>query len=540
MKPNLLEQIIKAALQEQKLKKVFIKQMQQSKRNQVVANGGVTGFEVHMKFDRDHGDLSVITKNIRTYILADPRTGANSRFNITDSVATNQPRYMYVIGDDVRKSKRHALLNIWVIAYSPLAELAKKIDNSNKNDRYQVQLKSVVEYYIANIPTYTWSDAAKWIAVLKMQATKFKLELFDPQLDKKVEFPNLSTINKPETSGPDVATKIVKIDDTNREDYESISTFTGEVEISYDSYGNEQATYINGSLPVFRDNDGMQGVYTGTWENGMPANGVAIWNDAEKWEGRLQSTKTVDPNTGEQSFKFSSAGAKITKSKSTNPETSRLEYPYTITDGSAAVRIIYTMSDTDKWVYVKVNDEWYTTNKIDFERQQLDGGPRPNSKVIPKTETDVYAKLDALVVKTPGAPTTNNSSNTDQPTTNNSDQSVDTKNTKDNKPLVQPLVQREKPETVKTVKTVKTDKNKTTVEFLNKEKSKNRNGIAFIKVSKTPIYFYKNKQWVKAGTYNPKDGQYIAYLGNSSDYKYIRVKFVKDNKVYWIPTSFVK
>jgi hypothetical protein len=189
------------------------------------------------------------------------------------------------------------------------------------------------------------------------------------------------------------------------------------------------------------------------------------------------------------------------------------------------------MSDTDKWVYVKVNDEWYTTNKIDFERQQLDGGPRPNEKLIPKTETDVYAKLDALVVKTPGAPTTNNSSNTDQPTTNNSDQSVDTKNTKDNNPLVQPLVQREKP---------KTDKNKTTVEFLNKEKSKNRNGIAFIKVSETPIYNYKNKQWVKAGTYNPKDGQYIAYLGNSSDYKYIRVKFVKDKKVYWIPTSSVK
>jgi hypothetical protein len=397
MKSNLLEQIIKVALQEQKLKKVFITQMQKSKRNQVVANGGVTGFEVHMKFKGDHGDLSVIADNIRTYILADPRTGMNSRFDVADTVATGQPRYMYVIGDDVQKSKRRALLNVWVIAYSPLAELAKKIDNSNNNDRYQIQLKSVAQFYIGKIPTYTWSDAAKWIAVLKMQATNLKLELFDPQLKRKVEFPNLSTINKPETSGPEVATKIVKIDDTNREDYEGISTFTGDVEISYDSYGNEQATFINGSLPVFRDRDGQSGLYTGTFENGMPANGFVVWDDGEKWEGELQSRKSVDPNTGEQDFHFSSDGAKITNSTSTNSETYRLEYPYTIPDGSAAGNIIYTMSDTDKWVYVKVNDEWYTTNKIDFERQQLDGGPKPNSKVIPKTETDVYTKLDALI-----------------------------------------------------------------------------------------------------------------------------------------------
>jgi hypothetical protein len=115
----------------------------------------------------------------------------------------------------------------------------------------------------------------------------------------------------------------------------------------------------------------------------------------------------------------------------------------------------------------------------------------------------------------------------DLPTTNNSNQPVDTKNTVDTKPLVQP----EKP---------KTDKNKTTVEFLNKEKSKKQNGVVLVNVSKTPIYTYKNKKWVKAGSYDPSDGQYISYLGNSTDYKYIRVKFVKDNKIYWIPTSSVK
>jgi hypothetical protein len=392
MKPNLLEQIIKVALQEQKLKKVFITQMQKSKRNQVVANGGVTGFEVHMKFKGDHGDLSVIADNIRTYILSDPRTGMNSRFDVADTVATSQPRYMYVIGDDVQKSKRRALLNIWVIAYSPLAELAKKIDSGNKNDRYQVQLKSVTEFYIGSIPTYTWSDAAKWIAVLKMQATNLKLELFDPQLKRKVEFPNLSTINKPETELPDVTTKIVKIDDDTRGDYNGIGDFTGELEISYDTQGNEQATFINGSISVSRERDRMNGKYTGTFINGMPGNGVVIFDDGEKWEGELRSKKYIDSD-GNQNFTFTSDGAKITNSTQNNSKTSRLEYPYTLSNGN----IIYTLSDTDKWVYVKDNDEWVTTNKIDFERFHLDGGPEPNSKVIPKTETAVYAKLDALI-----------------------------------------------------------------------------------------------------------------------------------------------
>lgn len=395
MKPNLLEQIIKAALQEQRLKKVFITQMQKSKRNQVVANGGVTGFEVGMNFAGDHGDLSVMAEEIRTYIQGDPRTGPKGKYNVLDTVATDQPRYMYVIGDDVRKSKRRALLNVWVIAYSPLAELAKKIDNSNNNDRYQIQLKSVTEFYIGNIPTYTWSDASKWIAVLKMQATKFKLELFDPQLKRKVEFPNLSTINKPETELPDVTTKIVKIDDDTRGDYNGIGDFTGELEISYDTQGNEQATFINGSISVSRERDRMNGKYTGTFINGMPANGVVIYDDGEKWEGELQSKKYID-SEGNQNFTFGSEGAKITNPTNYS-KTSRLEYPYTIPNGTAAGSIIYTMSDTDKWVYVKVNDEWYTTNKIDFERQELDGGPAPTSKVIPKTETAVYAKLDALI-----------------------------------------------------------------------------------------------------------------------------------------------
>ena len=94
--------------------------------------------------------------------------------------------------------------------------------------------------------------------------------------------------------------------------------------------------------------------------------------------------------------------------------------------------------------------------------------------------------------------------------------------------------------TVKPKPPVKTDPNKTKVIKLNTEKTDSVNGIVFINLSKTPVYNYKNKKWVKVGDYDPKDGQYIAYLGNSSDYKYVRVKFAKDQVTAWVPTSAVK
>lgn len=398
MKSNLLEQIIKTALLEQfDVKKVMVKQMPNSKRNQVVANGGVTGFEVYLNFREKHGDVTSILENIRTYITADPRVGTNSKFDVNDTVATDTSRYMYVIGDDVSKSKRRMKLNVWIIAYSPLHQLAEKIDSLNKNDRFQLQLEGILEYYIGKIPVYTWNDAAKWIAILKTQAATLKFELFDPQLKRKVEFPNLSIINKPESATDiDVQTKIVTIDDTNPGEY-GLGDFKGQIEVSYNTSGQQLITYINGGpIGVSRQRDGEDGQYTGQFEKGMPSDGVVNWNDGEKWEGKLISTKTTDAD-GNLNFTFiQDSSTKITNSTSSTK--SKLIYPYTIPAGnSAAGTIVYTMSDTDKWVYVKVNDEWHTTNKIDFERFELDGGSPPNSKVIPKTETDVYAKLDALI-----------------------------------------------------------------------------------------------------------------------------------------------
>lgn len=176
-------------------------------------------------------------------------------------------------------------------------------------------------------------------------------------------------------------------------------------------------------------------------------------------------------------------------------------------------KLFDTLSDSDPYVYM-IDDPNTPTHymlKSDFESNYAD-----------------YKKLNALL----------------QPLT---DQSVINKVKKHMEDwynsITEPESTETKPNTTTTVKPkppVKTDPNKTKIIKLNTEKTESRNGIVFINLSKTPVYNYKNKKWVKVGDYDPKDGQYIAYLGNSSDYKYVRVKFAKDQVTAWVPTSAVK
>lgn len=400
MKPNLLEQLIKKALLEQAEKKITIGPMSKSGRNDVIAAGGITGFTITMKYRGQAPTMESIIERLQDQISANSQIGRGSSYDVKDTSDDATNRYMYVIGDDIAKSKRILKMNIWVLLYSPLMQLAMQLDKLRNNNRFQEQLTGVIEWYAGGIPVYTYNDAAKWISILKMQSSNLKLDLIDNQLKKKISFPNLTTINKQELDQEKISgeTKVVTIDNTNRKEYDN-TDFTGTAEISYDAYGDRKLTYINGSCRVQRTLDGTPGIYTGEFKDGMPSNGKAVWDDGEVWEGEMSSTAQKDPDTGNvDDFSFKkSKDTKVSNSKQSTSTTSRLEYPYTIPDGSAAGNIIYTMSDTDKWVYVKVNDEWYTTNKIDFERQQLDGGPAPGSKVIPKTETAVYAKLDALI-----------------------------------------------------------------------------------------------------------------------------------------------
>jgi hypothetical protein len=410
MKPNLLEQLIKKALLEQAEKKVIIGPMSKSNRNDVIASGGITGFTVTMKFRGQAPTMESFIRNIRPYISANSQIGADSSYDVADKSDNVTSRYMYVIGDDIANSKRVLKMNVWVLLYSPLYQLAKQIDRLKNNDRYQEQITGVIEWRAGLIPVYTYNDAAKWISILKNQSSNLKLDLTDNQLKKKIAFPNLTTINKQELDQEKISgeTKVVTIDNTNRNEYDD-TFFTGTAEISYDAYGNRKLTYINGSIGVSRTLDRMPGIYTGEFKDGMPSNGKAVWDDGEVWEGEMSSNGIIDPNTGNiENFSFrKSKNTKVSNSKQTNSdtfsvdsetsnETDIITYPYTMTDGPAKGNIIYTMSDSDPWVYTKVNDEWYTTKKSEFE-SGLKGGPAPKTILIPKTNTAVYKKLDALV-----------------------------------------------------------------------------------------------------------------------------------------------
>jgi hypothetical protein len=416
MKPNLLEQLIKKALSEQAEKQVVIGPMSKSGRNDVIAAGGITGFTVTMKFRGQHPPMESFIQNIQSYVASNSQIGAGSSYDVKDKSDNSTNRYMYVIGDDIAKSKRVLKMNVWVLLYSPLMQLATKIDSLKNNDRYQEQITGVIEWYAGGIPVYTYNDAAKWISILKNQSSNLKLDLTDNQLEKKIAFPSLTTINKQELDQEKISseTKVITIDNTNRKEYDNIS-FTGTAEISYDAYGNRKITYINGSVGVSRTLDSTPGIYTGEFANGMPSNGKAVWDDGEVWEGEMSSTIQKDPDTGAPiNFNFEkSKNTKVTNSKQssantfttdseTNPDTATpdtndvITYPYTITTTEGAKNIIYTTSDSDDWVYTKVNNEWKTTKKSEFEAG-LRGGPNPKVFVIPRNKTAVYNKLDALI-----------------------------------------------------------------------------------------------------------------------------------------------
>jgi hypothetical protein len=403
MKPNLLEQLIKKALLEQAEKTVIINPMSKSERNDVIAAGGITGFTITMKYRGQAPSMESILPRLKNQIAANSQIGANSSYDVADKSDNVTSRYMYVIGDDIAKSKRILKMNVWVLLYSPLYQLATQIDRLKKNNRYQEQLTGVIEWYAGSIPVYTYNDAAKWIAILKTQSSNLKLELRDNQLKKKIAFPNLATINKQELDQEKISgeTKIVTIDNTNRQEYDDTS-FTGTAEISYDAYGKRKLTRINGSHPVRRESDGMRGIYTGEFVNGMPSNGKVVWNDGEVWEGEMSSTAELGPNTGNVvGYNFvKSKNTKVSNSKQTSTdqvspdsETSNendvITYPYTTKKGE----LIYTRSDSDPWVYANVDNEWLTAKKSEFE-SNINGGPDPKFLEIKnKTAISTLNKL---------------------------------------------------------------------------------------------------------------------------------------------------
>ena len=197
-------------------------------------------------------------------------------------------------------------------------------------------------------------------------------------------------------------------------------------------------------------------------------------------------------------------------------------YPFDWTTSTGTFKV-YTKSPQDSFIYVK-GDKWYWLDKTEFETNYTDA-TKIGSALTPldQEQVDIIEKQFGLQ---------SNTQTNITPDTKNIVQTNTAKDTKNNK-------QGNTNNTVKQNNTGKPSANKLKVEKLNAAKAKNKN-TAFIDLSKTPVYYFKNSKWEEAGNYDPADNQYILYLGSSSDYKYVRVKFIKDQQTAWVPTSAVK
>lgn len=336
MKKDILEQIIKTVLFEQenidtsaskeveidtvaplREKRIILAPLSKSQRAEIVESGGITGFNVTMKFDKFASmNTTVFYSTIINYIKANRQIGTIGSFNVLDTT-NDQPRYTYILNNlDIARSKRSLNCVITVLLYSPLYQLASDIDDTNQNTRLVTQLTDLTYLTVGNIPVYLISDMSKFIALLKMQATKAKLELVDNKLNKKIAFPNLVTIDN----------------------------ITPPVETSQ----SEKAVAVNSDKPF------------------TPQNLDVTQTDASA-DKEVNITTDTDTST-------------------------KIIYPYTLQSGN----IVYTMSDSDQWVYTLVNSDWYTMKKLDFE-SMVNGGPQAKQYILPKSNTAVYNKLNALL-----------------------------------------------------------------------------------------------------------------------------------------------
>jgi hypothetical protein len=353
MKRDILEQIIKVVLSEQttipddnitlnvkkqdfREKKFILTSLSNSKITNIINAGGITGFNIKLKFAKFPSKYTdVIYNTITDYIYANRQIGTRSKFASIDST-NNQPRYMYIYNNlDISRTNRVANCVVTVLLYSPIFQLASEIDKLNQNDEMETQLTRLNIGITNGIPIYTINDMSKFIASLK--ARSGKLELVDNKLKKKIKFPNLAAIGnitppQEEPQSNDIVDKQV------------------------DSTPAQKTVMI----------------------------------PADSTDQKTDITPSATTNTSADNVTNAST------SKNNLSVSDALTYPYTITSGSAAGNVIYTMSDTDPWVYVKVNNEWYTAKKSEFEVNQSTGD-ETTSMLIPKSNTAAYNKLNALI-----------------------------------------------------------------------------------------------------------------------------------------------
>jgi len=319
--------------------------------------------------------------------------GKTGPFNKID--VNGQPKYMYVVGPDLASRDRAVKHNVWVCNFSQLYEIAKRLDaNEKKPLQYFEIIENLVDdksTMLGNIIIFDYRDVTPWFNELK------KYKLTDKPIDAAKLIPELQYLSKDtdiDASSTTDTENIIDINDENAEQYK-YPGFKGKARLSTDIKGNRIIIPLNGSIGIRQEDTGIAGLFTGEFKNGVPYKGTVKYDNGTEFTGELIDPYAFINANGTRNFYYTEplksttnktvdATSSVTNNQSdTDTTSSTVTYPATANDGT----IIYTMSDTDKYVYWAENGAWYTGSKTQYETSTANGKRITKQVAINKLNT---------------------------------------------------------------------------------------------------------------------------------------------------------
>jgi len=330
--------------------------------------------------------------------------------------------FMYIVGPDVSSRKRVRKHNVWVCNFSHLFYLSRKLDQIEPLQYFErvenfIKNKSL---YVNNIIVFDFKDIAKWFSVLKQRISKLtpdeskKLSADLKPQDSNVLIPNLNVLSRdydPDSDVIDLKPTIITITDANASEYRNID-FRGKGRLDYDAFGNKIISPLEGNISVSREDDGMDGTFTGTFKNGTPYDGKVVYKDGDTFDGIFPEDAVkviVNPN-GSRNFQFmTSKGIPRNSSKAATIKTAAPEvitttsdvitYPNSMKFTDGVTYNVYTTGPTDPYVYIydKKTRVWLYADKKQYEKSLTSTGDNVSFYTIPPRNKKAYKKLNALL-----------------------------------------------------------------------------------------------------------------------------------------------
>ena len=329
--------------------------------------------------------------------------------------------FMYIVGPDVSSRKRVRKHNVWVCNFSHLFYLSRKLDQIEPLQYFErvenfIKNKSL---YVNNIIVFDFKDIAKWFSVLKQRISKLtpdeskKLSADLKPQDSNVLIPNLNVLSRdydPDSDVIDLKPTIITVTNDNAMEYHT--SFRGRARLDYDAFGNKIISPLEGNIDVSREDDGMDGTFTGTFKNGTPYDGKVVYKDGDTFDGIFpaDAVKVIVYPNGSRNFEFLTSKAiprnssKAAAIKTAAPEviattSDVITYPNSMKFTDGATYNVYTTGPTDPYVYIydKKTRVWLYADKKQYEKSLTSTGDNVSFYTIPPRNKKAYKKLNALL-----------------------------------------------------------------------------------------------------------------------------------------------